>query len=164
MDVRHAIGPPIRRGCLWRQPIGAGWSSFAVVGHFGVTQEQRGEDELITCYDIDNGKLHLGPSHAGPFRRHHRRRRPPLHAHDRRGNVYAMGAMGDLYCLDGATGKAHLASQRGQRERRRPAQVGQKLLAAGLREQVIVSAGGVDGKSLVAYDKIDRRAAVERRR
>ena len=35
--------------CLWRQPIGAGWSGFAVVGDFAVTQEQRGDDELVVC-------------------------------------------------------------------------------------------------------------------
>jgi hypothetical protein len=32
---------------VWREPIGAGWSSFAVVGKYGVTQEQRGEEEDV---------------------------------------------------------------------------------------------------------------------
>jgi len=30
---------------IWRRPIGGGWSSFAVVGDYAVTQEQRDSDE-----------------------------------------------------------------------------------------------------------------------
>jgi len=37
---------------LWRQPIGLGWSAFAVSGPFAVTQEQRGENELVVCYSL----------------------------------------------------------------------------------------------------------------
>ncbi|MBN2294181.1 MAG: hypothetical protein JXM70_17270, partial [Pirellulales bacterium] len=33
--------------CLWRRPIGAGWSSFVVVNGFAVTLEQRGELEMV---------------------------------------------------------------------------------------------------------------------
>ena len=29
---------------LWKKPVGAGWSSFAVAGGFAFTQEQRGPD------------------------------------------------------------------------------------------------------------------------
>ena len=45
--------PPKR---LWRQPIGAGWSGFAVVGNRSLTQEQSGEDELVVCYELLTGK------------------------------------------------------------------------------------------------------------
>ena len=42
---------------LWRQPIGGGWSGFAVVGEYAVTMEQRGEKELVTCYHLLTGAL-----------------------------------------------------------------------------------------------------------
>ena len=41
---------------LWRHHIGPGWSSFAVVGDRLFTQEQRGDDEYVVCYDATTGK------------------------------------------------------------------------------------------------------------
>ena len=42
---------------LWRQPIGLGWSSFVSSGGRIYTQEQRNDDELVTCYDLFTGRL-----------------------------------------------------------------------------------------------------------
>ena len=42
---------------LWRVPVGAAWSGFAVVGAVAVTQEQRGADECVTAYDLPTGKV-----------------------------------------------------------------------------------------------------------
>src|SRR4051794_35617430 len=52
---------------LWRQPIGAAWSSFATAGPYAVTQEQRGEDELVSCYEIATGKLRWAYASPGRF-------------------------------------------------------------------------------------------------
>lgn len=41
---------------MWRHEIGAGWSAFAIVGDFAVTQEQRAENELVTCYRVTTGE------------------------------------------------------------------------------------------------------------
>ena len=41
---------------LWRQRVGPGWSSFAVVGDCAFTQEQRGEDEVGVCYHAATGR------------------------------------------------------------------------------------------------------------
>jgi outer membrane protein assembly factor BamB len=89
---------------VWKQPIGAGWSGFAAVNGFAVTLEQRGEQELVTCYRAETGELlwyHGIPARhesvlggVGP------RSTPTIHE----GRVYALGATGVLRCLDGADG------------------------------------------------------------
>lgn len=92
---------------LWRQQIGEGWSGFAVVNGYAVTQEQRGELECVTCYRIDDGELVWIYSHP---RRHEDRvglgkvgpRATPTID---QGLVYTMGGTGILDCLDGSTGQ-----------------------------------------------------------
>lgn len=90
---------------MWRQPIGAGWSGFSVVNGYAVTMEQRGEQELISCYEVESGQTRwvhgvaarheTVPGGTGP------RCTPTIDG----GRVYALGATGILRCLDGATGK-----------------------------------------------------------
>ena len=41
---------------IWRHPVGAGWSSFAIVGKYAFTQEQRGTYEGVVCYEAATGK------------------------------------------------------------------------------------------------------------
>ncbi|QDT26133.1 outer membrane biogenesis protein BamB [Gimesia panareensis] len=41
---------------LWKHPVGAGWGSFCVVGDRAFTQEQRGAEEVVVCYDAQTGK------------------------------------------------------------------------------------------------------------
>jgi outer membrane protein assembly factor BamB len=89
---------------LWRQPIGAGWSAFAVVGHSAVTQEQRGDKELVVCYDLLTGRVQWTHTDRARFSEvmggDGPRATPTLAG----GRVYALGATGLLHCLDGATG------------------------------------------------------------
>jgi outer membrane protein assembly factor BamB len=91
---------------LWKHRVGPGWGSFAVIGGHIFTQEQRGEDEAVVCYDADTGseiwshrdKARFDEQAAGPGPR----ATPTFHE----GNLYTLGAAGKLNCLDASTGRA----------------------------------------------------------
>ena len=90
---------------LWRQSIGAGWSSLAVVGGRAFTQEQLGEEEAVTCYDVLTGRLvwtHSNPVHFKQWQGGDGPRATPT---VQGGRVFAIGATGILDCLDAGTGR-----------------------------------------------------------
>lgn len=41
---------------LWKVPVGPGWSSFAVAEPLLFTQEQRGPNETVVCYEAQTGR------------------------------------------------------------------------------------------------------------
>jgi outer membrane protein assembly factor BamB len=140
---------------LWSRPIGAAWSSFAVVGPYAVTQEQRGEEELVACYDLATGKPLW--AHSTPVRFEETlagigpRATPTIHE----GKVYTMGAKGHLACLDGATGKTIWQHDVVSEFAAVPPIWGKSCSPLVYEDKVIVSAGAAEGKSLVAFNKND---------
>ena len=136
----------------WRISLGAGWSSFAYVSGRLFTQEQRQEQELVTCYDAASGALLWQFAHtnrfedvvagAGP-------RSTPTYAH---GRLFTYGAKAVLTCLNAASGE--MIWQRDLMK-----EVNAELPVWGfsnsplvLGNLVIVYAGGDGDHGLVAYD------------
>ena len=150
---------------LWRQPIGSGWSSFVVVGRYAVTMEQRGPQELVTCYDALTGEMQW--SNAANTRHEEKAGGPGPRATPVvfEGKVITQGGTGILRCLDGTDGSVlwthDLLTEFGVTRSRRNVQDGKAITwgRAGspliVGRNVVIPAGGpVDGPcvSLVAYD------------
>lgn len=138
---------------IWRQPIGTAWSGFAVAGNFAVTQEQGGEAERVTCYDLATGKLlwsHADPAHYHTTIAGEGPRATPTIAGER---VYTLGATGILNCLDLATGKALWTKNIIADNQSHVNEWGTSCSPLVLDNLVVVSAGGHAGRSLVAYEK-----------
>ncbi len=144
----HAHPPRL----LWRQPIGAGWSGFALVGERAITQEQHGPEEWITAYDRESGRrlwvhtnvarYHTTIAGEGP-------RATPTVVSNR---VHTLGATGILDCLDLETGRLlwtrSLSDEHEGVAAPEWGYAGSPWVGDGL---VVVQAGGPDGKSLRAY-------------
>ncbi len=140
---------------IWRQPIGAGWSGFAIAGDYAVTQEQRGDQELVVCYELKTGRTvwtHANPGRFTSVLGGDGPRATPTIAD---GKVYTHGASGILNCLDGATGEvlwSHDTLKENGADNIGWGKSGSPLVVDDL---VINSAGGPNGRSLIAYNKDD---------
>jgi outer membrane protein assembly factor BamB len=144
---------------LWRHPVGTGWGSFALVGDYAFTQEQRDEYECVVCYRITDGstvwvhtdKASYTNSMGGPGPR-----ATPTVAG---GRIYSVGATGILNCLEGGTGKALWSVNildDNQADNIEHGVCGSPLL---LGDKVIVNPTGKNGVSLAAYDRDTGRRA-----
>jgi outer membrane protein assembly factor BamB len=138
---------------LWRRPMAPAWSAFSVAGQRAVTQEQQGDQELVTAYDLRSGDrlwTHADTArYATTIAGEGPRASPTIDGR----RLYTLGATGILNCLQLETGTL-VWSRNILREN------DASLLEWGMAGSplvhdtlVIVSAGGPAGRSLVAYDK-----------
>jgi outer membrane protein assembly factor BamB len=137
---------------LWRKRVGPAWSSVIAVGDALITQEQRGTQEAVVCYNaVDGAELwaHLSDdrfeetlSGTGP-------RATPSASGDR---IVAYGAKGDLVCLKLATGELIWSRKVLEETGAAVPQWGLSVSPLIIDGLVVVFAGGKDDQGLVAYD------------
>src|ERR1041384_7315436 len=137
---------------LWKQPVGIGHSSFVVADGKAYTIEQRRSQEVVAAYDMNNGHElwtqkwnaeYTDSTGDGP------RSTPTWDA----GRIYALGATGELRCLDASSGAViwgkNILSDN------KATNLPWAMAASPLivDDKVIVLPGGTSGKSVVAYNK-----------
>ena len=137
---------------LWKKPVGAGWSSFAVTGSFAFTQEQRGANEVTVCYDIATGnevwiqqrEARFDEPMGGPGPR-----ATPTLAD---GAVFTASASGMLLRLKASTGEVVWQQDFKKLAEREPPMWGYSSSPLVTQSLVIIYAGGAGDKGVMAFD------------
>ena len=146
---------------IWKIAVGPGWSSFAVAGDLLFTQEQRGENEAVVCYDSNSGnelwlyevKTRFEEAIGGPGPR-----ATPTLANVKAadGNdlppLFALGANGTLARIDPTTGSEVWRQELQTVAGRKAPTWGYSSSPLVVDSKVIVHAGGPDDKGTLAFD------------
>jgi outer membrane protein assembly factor BamB len=145
--------PPDGLPRLWKQPIGLGYASFVVADHRAFTIEQRRAQEVAAAYDVRTGRELWVNSWDGEFAEtmggNGPRATPTYHD----GRVYALGALGELRCLDASTGAVIWRKNILEDNRAYNLDWGMAASPLIVGETVVVLPGGGGGKSVVAYNR-----------
>lgn len=143
-------GPPR----LWRKPIGGGYASFVSANGKAFTIEQRRHQEVVAAYDLAGGREVWSHAWDAFFQESMGGDGPRATPTWDEGRLYALGAEGELRCLDAGGGR-RLWSKNILREN------GAQNLTWGMAaaplvvdDKLIVLPGGPGGKSVVAYNKL----------
>jgi outer membrane protein assembly factor BamB len=143
-----AQGPPL----LWKQPVGLGFSSFVVADKRAYTIEQRRGKETAAAYDVDSGRElwtqswnaeYNDSTGDGP-------RATPTWDEER---IYALGATGELRCLDAKTGAVIWGKNILSDNQASNLQWAMAASPLVVDDKVIVLPGGSANNSVVAYNK-----------
>lgn len=138
---------------IWKQPVGVGHASFAVAEGKAYTIEQRRNQEVVAAYDLGTGRElwaqkwnaeFTDSTGDGP------RATPTWDG----GRIYALGATGELRCLDANTGAVVWGKNiltDNQANNLPWAMAASPLI---VDDKVIVLPGGAPNKSVVAYNKM----------
>jgi outer membrane protein assembly factor BamB len=138
---------------MWKQPVGGGYASFSIARGRAFTIEQRAGDEVVAAYDVVTGGelwTNAWPTLFTEFMGGDGPRATPTWFD---GRVYALGARGELRCLDDATGKVlwriNILDDSGAPN----LDWGMAASPLIVDDTVVVLPGGPNGQSVVAYDR-----------
>jgi outer membrane protein assembly factor BamB len=139
---------------MWKQPVGDGFSSFVVADGIAYTIEQRRAQEVVAAYSVENGRELWTRAWSGDFNPDDTGEGPRSTPTWDDGRLYALGAEGELECLDAKTGKPiwqkNILSDNGASN----LSWGTAESPLVVDDKVVVMPGGSSGKGFVAYNKL----------
>jgi outer membrane protein assembly factor BamB len=139
---------------LWKRPIGGGYASVVASDGTIFTIEQRKQKEVVAAYDLDSGRekwIHGWDAEFREILGGDGPRATPVW-HD--GRVYALGAAGELRCLDAHSGKRIWSRNIILDNQAENIQWGMAASPLVVDDKVIVLPGGPRGKSVAAYNRL----------
>jgi outer membrane protein assembly factor BamB len=145
--------PPDGLKPVWKQPLGGGYASFAIAHGRAFTIEQRRDKEVVASYDVKNGRELWTHGWAGEFREWMGGDGPRATPTWADGRVYALGALGELRCLEDATGRLIWRVNILQDNGASNLPWGMAASPLVYDDLVVVLPGGPRGLSVVAYDR-----------
>jgi outer membrane protein assembly factor BamB len=138
---------------LWKQPVGVGFASFVVAEGKAYTIEQRRQQEVVAAYDVATGRELWKQGWNAEYNDSNGDGPRSTPTWDQ-GRLYALGATGELKCLDANSGAVMWSKNilsENQASNLQWAQAASPLI---VDDKVIVLPGGGGGKSVVAYNKM----------
>ena len=143
-----AEGPKV----LWKASVGAGCSSFAIVGNLAYTMGNQKDTDSVYCLDSTTGKVIWQYDYSSPLNAQNFEGGPCTTPTVEGGLVYTLSRQGQLFCLNAGTGKV-VWSKDFQKDfgARAPkwGYTGSPLVSG---KMLILDVGG-KGASAVAFDK-----------
>jgi outer membrane protein assembly factor BamB len=144
-----ATSPP---KLLWKRSIGPGWSSFAVIGKYVFTQEQRDKSEVVTAHDAETGDPIWDFSYDARFEEYIAGPGPRSTPLFYEGRLYVVGAKGSVHCLDPSTGKKIWRAEMVNTEVKAP-EWGFSCSPVAVGDVIVTIPGKPDNHAVVAFDK-----------
>ena len=138
---------------IWKEPVGLGYASFTIADGRAYTIEQRRRQEVVAAYDINTGRELWTQGWSAEFSDDTGDGPRTTPTWDD-GRLYALGATGELRCLDAKTGAVVWGKNiltDNQASNLSWAMAASPLI---VDDKVIVLPGGAGGKSVVAYNKM----------
>lgn len=138
---------------IWKQPVGGGYASFVIADNVAFTIEQRRNQEVVAAYDMQTGRELWTHGWDASFVESMGGDGPRATPTWDEGKIYALGATGELHCVDAKTGKKLWSKDILKDNGATNLQWGMSASPLIVDDKVIVQPGGKNGKSIVAYNK-----------
>jgi outer membrane protein assembly factor BamB len=142
----------------WQAPVGLGHSSPLISGGKVYVHTRRGEEEVVSCFDLNSGKPIWTDRYPAPYTlnpaatSHGKGPKSTPALHD--GRLYTLGISGVLSCYDSAAGRVLWRKEFSSQFKNNSPLYGTAMSPIIDGGCVIAHIGGNDGGAIVALDRI----------